>query len=446
MCQFILNYEDKNKQNIAISFYLSYTQDQQETFGGDCLDILWYVLEETIQKYSSFFEATAYMLDRNGTVVISSDGSLLGSKLFRSHPHANLNRVIEGGAKELGVAQDFLYCVSVMQNDMFYCYIAAKSEKVAAVSLCCQTAAIAVGELLVANPDRPLPDILKVSEGSRHSMLVDSLLAQPYNHQKTLALFQTAELDGTLLRSIICIEMVFQTNQYFNINLNLGYQPIIEDARSKIISIVEANKYFNTQDICAYRGENKIVIVKSFINNHDISKVYLALDKICESLCEELSGAYLLDFKIAYGNLYNTISKLRCSYEEAKEIISIGKIEYPDKNFYNVDSIITDIICRFLHPHVVNKVFIPLIKRLTNSEGVLEHNLLESCEAFIDSCMNLNRAAHDIMVHRNTLNNRIAKLNSLTGLDPANSFQDALILKLLIVYLRQQNNLTITEP
>ena len=40
-------------------------------------------------------------------------------------------------------------------------------------------------------------------------------------------------------------------------------------------------------------------------------------------------------------------------------------------------------------------------------------------------------------LHRNTIKTRLEKLKALTGLDPINSFSDAFVIKLVSVYLKQ---------
>ena len=103
--------------------------------------------------------------------------------------------------------------------------------------------------------------------------------------------------------------------------------------------------------------------------------------------------------------------------------------------------ILIDSICYSLHPQIIDKIILPNIRILADRQGSNYADLLTCCECFVDCCMNVKNAAEKASIHRNTLNTRLSKLKSLTGLDPINSFQDALTLKLLAVYVRQMRNL-----
>jgi len=70
----------------------------------------------------------------------------------------------------------------------------------------------------------------------------------------------------------------------------------------------------------------------------------------------------------------------------------------------------------------------------------LRTELLECAEHFIDHCTNISVASEKSLLHRNTIRARLEKLYDLTGLDPAKSFSDAFIIKMLIAHLRQKGD------
>jgi carbohydrate diacid regulator len=53
--------------------------------------------------------------------------------------------------------------------------------------------------------------------------------------------------------------------------------------------------------------------------------------------------------------------------------------------------------------------------------------------------MNISRTAKNSALHRNTISSRLEKLKTLTSLNPANNFRDAFIIKMLAIYVRQNN-------
>ena len=64
--------------------------------------------------------------------------------------------------------------------------------------------------------------------------------------------------------------------------------------------------------------------------------------------------------------------------------------------------------------------------------------LIRTLEQYLADNLNVSQAAKHLYLHRNTLLYRLAKIRSLTGLDPRN-FEQALELKLALL-LWQQNN------
>ena len=315
----------------------------------------------------------------------------------------------------------------------------------------------AVGTLLVAAPDSgrleeaakavalAVEAVLAAAEKKENAspgkdcgpQLIQALLNESASHEEILDLAHHAELDETLLRSTICIELDYKINHYFNINLNLGYVSLLENLRAEILEKLRQNKYLNTQDFFGFYGNDQLVISKSFLQGVDLSRTYLALDCICRQILEELSQFQLLEVHMAYGNLYGNLFSVKKSYSEAQEILTLGKLHNPTLGFYSINDILLDNICRFLHPQIVNKMILPTLQQLCDEEGHFQYDLLRCGEIFVDHCMDYTAAASAAYMHRNTLKAKLTRLTDLTGLSPAKDFSHALILKLLAVYARQ---------
>ncbi|MEA5011455.1 MAG: hypothetical protein VB100_07050 [Angelakisella sp.] len=271
------------------------------------------------------------------------------------------------------------------------------------------------------------------------SWLIEALAEERRSPEDILAVIRRAELDESMLRTTICIQLDFKINHYFNINLNLGYVSLIENLRTEILERLRNNKYFNTQDIMGYYGSDQLLISKAFHQGANSSRIYLALDKICHELEQALSAFQLLEVRLAYGNLYEGLLSFGKSRTEAMEILALGQQQNPDLHFYSIGSVLPDTICRFLQPQIVSKILLPTLERLTDDEGGFMVDLLHCGEIFTDMCMDYTAAAASAGIHRNTLKLKIERLSNMTGLYPTRSFTDALIIKLMAVYARQNN-------
>lgn len=271
------------------------------------------------------------------------------------------------------------------------------------------------------------------------AQIANQILSDHVDKEELYSLMYSHELDPQLLRTVICIRLNYYQTSYFNINLNLGYQSSIEQLRETVFQRIRANRYLNAQDIVYIADRNTILILKSFIPSNDISRIYLALDVICRDLAASLNSFSGFSFSIAYGNLYEDITQLRKSWLEAIETLEIGQETDPSAQFYSLETLLFDNVCLHLQPQIVNKFLLPTLKKLTRKDGTLPQDLIESCEAFVDNCMSLSITAAKTKVHRNTISARLRKLRELTNLDPASSFRDAFLVKMLAIYVRHNS-------
>jgi len=275
-----------------------------------------------------------------------------------------------------------------------------------------------------------------LSASDDHAQIANQLLADKVDVEKTVSMMNKIEMDPSLLRCVICVSLAHHQTSYFNINLSLGYQSSIERIKDEAAARLKASRYLNSQDIIYVYNRNTILVIKSFIPVDDLSRIYLSLDKICEDFEKTLSSFTSFSFNMAYGNLYQGITDLKKSFNEAMETIDIGHRTNPEQHLYVLENILFDNICHFLHPQIVNKILKPTIAKLTRKDNTLPTEIIECAEAFVDHCMSLSETSEKIFLHRNTIRSRLDKLESITGLRPATSFKDAFIVKMLAAYLK----------
>lgn len=265
------------------------------------------------------------------------------------------------------------------------------------------------------------------------------LLAQTPDTEALLSLMNRHELDPSMLRTVICIRLDHHKTSYFNINLSLGYQASFEQLHAEVVRRLRRSRPLNAQDLIYAPDRNTLLILKAFLPGPDLSRLYLALDVVCQDLAAILRSFSAFSFSIAYGNLYPGVDKLYNSWREAEETLAVGRQSGQNTDLYSLDSLLFESVCRHLQPQVVNKMLQPALHKLRRRDGELPMELILCCEAFVDSCMSLSRTAAHTQLHRNTISARLDKLRLLTGLDPAASFRDAFLVKMLAVSLRQRH-------
>lgn len=245
------------------------------------------------------------------------------------------------------------------------------------------------------------------------------------------------DMDPELLRCVIYIKLSYRQNNYFNINLNLGYSSGIERFKSRFIEKLGANMYFNSQDIVFMYDYDTALIIKSFIPGPDLSRIYRSLDRICESVAVDCSDFKSAGFKIACGSIYASLDDVPKSFREAEELINIGLRSKKDTDIFLPENMLFESLSYYMNSQIKNKIILSTISSLTKKDGHMASDIIDCAEAYVDSCMNVTETAKITGLHRNTINSRLDKLRQMTGLDPSKSFRDAFIIKETAVYIRQ---------
>lgn len=270
--------------------------------------------------------------------------------------------------------------------------------------------------------------------------IASMMLAEHVDFETLVPLMHRHELEPDLSRTVIYIRLEYHENNYFNISLNLGYQSSIEKIRQEVADRIRHSRYLNSQDLIYLLDRNTLLIIKAFQPTEDLSRVYLALDVVCKDLQKLLSRFSSFSFSISYGNLYYKIDMLSKSWKEAESTLLIGKEVGKPGPFYSLDNLLFESICHSLQPQIVNKLLEPFLQKLYRRDGTLPDKLIDCCESFVDHCMNLSKTSAATQQHRNTITTRLKKLQALTGLNPANSFQDAFLIKMLAIYSKQKKD------
>lgn len=275
-----------------------------------------------------------------------------------------------------------------------------------------------------------------VDEKERYNSLVDLLFDENYQEDKILGLMNKYEIDSSLMFSVIFIDYTFEKANYFNINLNLGYQSEIINTKEKIDECLHNIKYLNAQDIVARKGQNSSVIIKSYLPASDINEVYLANQKICNQIDQELSKIVPLDYHIASGDVYKNIKDIKKSYFEAKAILNIAKKYNKRERVSTLKSIILEDTFNYLDSHIINRLISTNLNKIIEMDSSYD-SFIYLMETFVDCNFNIATTSKLTNLHRNTIKNKLEKLKDYTELDPLNNFADAFLIKMIAIHYKQ---------
>lgn len=242
--------------------------------------------------------------------------------------------------------------------------------------------------------------------------------------------------DMNLPRLVITIDLQPKGNEYFNINLNLGYDSSVEYMREIIKKKVRENEFLNNQDIVSFYGDNCIVVVKSFLDANNREMKYNALDKICNSIYGEIEENRLFIISIAYGRLTDRAENIKLSYKDTREIIDINKRLKKPAGVLSIKDIIFEDIVYNLNEGIADKCIDPIVSKICGSCRNAGIDIFNTIECYLENNMSISKTAEKLFLHRNSVILRLEKIKSITGLDITNNISHLFLLKLAIAYIK----------
>jgi sugar diacid utilization regulator len=275
---------------------------------------------------------------------------------------------------------------------------------------------------------------------SREELMVKELLspAGDSRHDNTILIsnLKQSGLDVTQSRAVILIDLEEEVNRYFNIHLDLGYDASAEKAKAETIQMIKANRHITKQDIVASYGASQIVIIKAFMEITEQGRIYRALDRVCETILNEMETSKIFAIRLAYGSLCDDFADIRQSYQEAKLLIQLGMTFLGRNGLYKYEDLLAEYITYNLPDRMLVKTLRPLADKLKQKGDAGDEELLYIVEAYINDNFNLTETSRKLYLHRNTVAGKVEKYKKITGLDPGERYLDALLTKILAIYMR----------
>lgn len=162
---------------------------------------------------------------------------------------------------------------------------------------------------------------------------------------------------------------------------------------------------------------NNVILLAGANNLRDIAEDYTMLDEYQKMLNIEAKNTV----RTAFGNIYDDISKIKNSYQEANfALVMLSHFadrhcsHYNELEFYHLLQQIEN--KNELQIYCCNKLQI-----LFEQNSRYKNRLLETLKIFLESHNNVKRAALVLHVHRNTVAYRLKKISSMLHIDYTDS-------------------------
>ncbi len=176
-------------------------------------------------------------------------------------------------------------------------------------------------------------------------------------------------------------------------------------------------------------SETDIVVVKELAQNADIKDVQRTAELIEQTIASELG----IKTVIGIGMIANHIREFADRYKEAQIAIEVGKVFETEKTIISYESLgigrriyqLPTTLCEMFLSEVFKK----------NPIDSLDDETLSIITKFFDNNLNISETSRKLFVHRNTLVYRLGKIKKLTGLD-LREFDQAIVFKVALMVKR----------
>ena len=169
-----------------------------------------------------------------------------------------------------------------------------------------------------------------------------------------------------------------------------------------------------------------VAVVKALAPSGDLKNMLKLAETIQHKLAEELS----LKTVIGVGAPARQLRELADRYKEALIAIDVGRVFEPDKTIINYESLgIGRLIYQL--PTTLCEIYLSEVFKRNPIEA-LDQETLFTIDQFFENSLNVSETARKLFVHRNTLVYRLEKIKKITGLD-LREFDHAIIFKVALM-------------
>ncbi|MBS8267787.1 CdaR family transcriptional regulator [Halomonas litopenaei] len=140
------------------------------------------------------------------------------------------------------------------------------------------------------------------------------------------------------------------------------------------------------------------------------------LGETIDVLLARLARHALDGVKVAVGRAFNAPGDLHLSFESARQVLAIGKRQFPERSTYHYDELRLPVLLSPLSEGWQGEQLREAVERIRDADS--HGRLLKTLAMLIEHEGNLSRCADALHVHRNTLRYRLDRIHEITGISP----------------------------
>jgi carbohydrate diacid regulator len=277
---------------------------------------------------------------------------------------------------------------------------------------------------------------------------VYNLLFEPVSDEDTI--FRRGNsigIDLTIPRAVLLIDastFILGTDRS---NERIGDGALAHKRAEAVIAHIVDFFHLRRATICTYIGSGEIVVLKAS-STKDLSAWadseengspcaswanLLALKRASSALLDQIYRAVRSPVTMGIGRYYPGIEGLSRSYQDARAALSLGRRSLGPNRVHCLDAIGIAAFVGVADTRTKLELATHLLSPLDH-----EDELLRTLQVFFARDCSITETANFLNVHRNTLNYRLDKVTSLTGLNP-HRFDDAVQIRLALLLRRLES-------
>jgi len=261
--------------------------------------------------------------------------------------------------------------------------------------------------------------------------LVTQILAEDASVYYDSIVASGMELGYNLKHPMAIMVLSLEGNRVQALNMDLGFEIATKDAKYSVINILKNHMYMNRQDIIALIQNSYLVILKAIEESEDRPKLYTAMHRLSEGVNDVLKSHRIFSYYIAPVEVVEDFTEAHAVFKKSRGYLSFAKKMHLDHPIIGVNDIMYYSIAEGLpDEYIVNSIRPKAQMLLTKNREVVE-GLIQCFNAYADNGFSIANAADRMYLHRNTIKKRLEKIYSLTGFDPMEDLEGALVNRLI---------------
>lgn len=206
----------------------------------------------------------------------------------------------------------------------------------------------------------------------------------------------------------------------------------LQEIKQRLFSLVRFYlQSYQKQALLKFKSNKLIILlqVNTIVGKGDILKT-------AESLRTIIKGEMQITASIGIGQIYNKLSDITNSFQEAEHALSIGyRLRKKDCALFYEDLGPYNLFASMVNERELYNYYLQTVSTLIDYDTNHKSELVTTFEAFLECNSGIKETAQKLYVHRHTLKYRLHRIHEIAGFDPENS-QDQFQLQLGLIAAR----------